>query len=259
MVSFRKEKKKRRMRENKVAAEKEAASYSADIALSAPTDASSSSAAEEIRITDRRRINMEGEADGRDATGATRNFDRAPVVESPNLKPKYVEQLEARALAAEQKLFEIQSRFDQARLDLQRETDETRQRLNRAADDRARREKGDFIAALLPVADNLHRAIEAAQSGGTFESVLAGVRGTASNFDAALTSAGVETIAAVGTQFDPELHEAVDTVDVDGVELDGRVTAEYSRGYKMGDRLLRPARVQVGRAAHDKTKNAAEQ
>ncbi|MDQ1525194.1 MAG: molecular chaperone GrpE, partial [Pyrinomonadaceae bacterium] len=51
---------------------------------------------------------------------------------------------------------------------------------------------------------------------------------------------------AIGEQFDPELHEAVDVVEVEP-ERDGVVTAEYSRGYRMGGQLLRPARVQVGR------------
>ena len=52
---------------------------------------------------------------------------------------------------------------------------------------------------------------------------------------------------AVGEPFNPELHEAVDT-EVTDSEMDGIVTAEYSRGFRMGDRLLRPARVKVGRA-----------
>jgi molecular chaperone GrpE len=59
---------------------------------------------------------------------------------------------------------------------------------------------------------------------------------------------GVEPIMAIGEQFNPELHEAVDIVPVDA-EKDGIVTSEYSRGYRFGERLLRAARVQVGRAA----------
>jgi molecular chaperone GrpE len=165
----------------------------------------------------------------------------------PSLKPAYVEELEARTRAAEQKVADVQSRFEQLRADLQRETDETRQRLNRAAEMRARREKADFIASVLPVLDNLFRAIQAAEQGTSFETLLDGVRSTASSFESALLATGVEPILSVGAQFDPELHEAVDTIEV-GPERDGTVTAEYSRGYKMGDRLLRPARVQVGRA-----------
>jgi molecular chaperone GrpE len=127
--------------------------------------------------------------------------------------------------------------------------------LNRTADEKARREKAEFVAALLPALDNLRRAIEAEASGGSVESLMDGVRGTANNFESALAAAGVEPIASVGEPFNPELHEAVDTVEVEP-SRDGRVTAEYSRGYKMGERLLRPARVQVGRARGGASKAA---
>ena len=228
------------MQENKVAEEAQAS-------------ASESSSAEGIRVTDRRRINLEEEGKG---DGAASNVRETVSEEAPHLKPTYVEQLEARTQAAEQRVADVQSRFEQLRAQLQRETDETRQRLNRAADERAQREKANFITALLPVADNLQRAIEAAENGSSFEAVIDGVRGTANSFESALAAAGVEPIAAVGAPFDPELHEAVDTVGVEAKQ-DGTVMAEYSRGYKMGDRLLRPARVQVGRAQAG-AKKAAE-
>jgi molecular chaperone GrpE len=197
-----------------------------------------SSTAGEIRVTDRRRINPDREGE---TTG-----ERTAAHEAPSLKPKYVEELEARAREAEQKVLDVQSRFEQLRAALQRETDETRQRLNRSADERARREKAEFISALLPVVDNLQRAIEASASGSSHEAVLDGVRGTLNSFESTLFAAGVEPLEAIGVTFDPELHEAVDTIEVEPAR-DGIVTAEYSRGYKIGDRLLRPARVQVGR------------
>jgi len=192
---------------------------------------------EELRVTDRRRVNVDGEAIHGD--------DGSEKSEGRQL-PSYVEQLKASKEAAEQKLVEVQARFEQLRAQLQKDTDETRQRLNRAADDRARNEKAEFIAALLPVMDNLNRAIESSGSG-SLEALIEGIRGTASGFEAALMATGVESVDSVGSQFDPELHEAVDTIAVE-LEEDGIVTAEYSRGYKMGNRLLRPARVQVGRA-----------
>jgi molecular chaperone GrpE len=211
-----------------------------------------SSPAEEIRVTDRRRINLDREANG----GRGSAGESASGEAQASLKPTYVEQLEARTQVAEQKLAEVQSRFEQLRADLRRETDETRQRLNRAADERVRREKADFISTLLPVLENLRRAIEAGESGESFEALLTGVRSTASGFEAALAAAGVEPIAATGSPFDPQMHEAVDTAEVEP-ERDGIVTAEYSRGYKLGARLLRPARVQVGRARPE-ARGAAE-
>lgn len=190
-----------------------------------------------VRVTDRRRININREAEG----------DEGGRTEVPNLKPSYVEELEARTRAAEQKVADVQSRFEQLRAELRRETDETRQRLNRAADERARRGQAAFVGALLPVMDNLQRAVESAEGGGSKEALLDGLRGTLNGFANALAGAGAEAIEALGAPFDPEVHEAVDTVEV-GAEDDGLVTAEYSRGYRMGGQLLRPARVQVGRA-----------
>jgi len=200
----------------------------------------------EIRVTDRRRIMLD------DDEASNRNTE----AESPSLKPSYVEELEARTKAAEQKTLEVQARFEQLRKQLQSETDDTRQRLNRAADERAQREKAAFIAGLLPVLDNLERATDAAETGSSSEVIAEGIRRTASSFENALATAGVEPIDAVGEMFDPELHEAVETVE--GAPGDeGKVIAQHTRGYKIGDRLLRPARVKVGRET-DKARQATE-
>jgi molecular chaperone GrpE len=191
----------------------------------------------DIRVTDRRRIHLDDEGES-----------VAPAADVPNLKPSYVEELEARTRAAEQKLQEVQARFEQLRQRLQNETDETRQRLNKAADERAHREKANFITALLPVLDNLQRATEATESGASAEDVAEGVRRTATSFENALVAAGVEPLESVGEQFNPELHDAVETAEVEP-EDEGKVIEEYARGYRIGDRLLRPARVKVGRSS----------
>jgi molecular chaperone GrpE len=199
-----------------------------------------------VRVTDKRRIYLDQEG--------TEHVNEE--VEAPNLKPSYVEELEARTQAAEKQVQDVQARFEQLRRQLQRETDETRQRLNRAADERAATEKARFITAFLPVIDDLNRAIEAGSDNASREALLEGVRGIATSVQNALAGAGVEPIESVGETFDPELHEAVDTADVDAA-MDGRVISEYSRGFRIGDRLVRPARVKVGRAS-EQAKNATE-
>ena len=229
MVSFRREKKKQRMQERTPAGEVRAAGQESE------------PSAERIRVTDRRRINLNEPEGGEAANDESR-------AQTPSLKPTYVEELEARARAAEQQAAEVQNRFEQVRVELRRETDEMRQRLARTADERVAREKASFITALLPTLDNLQRAVEAAEGGGPREALLEGLRGTISGFESALASAGAEPVEAAGQRFDPELHEAVDTAEVEP-ERDGTVTAQYSRGYRIGNQLLRPARVQVGRAA----------
>lgn len=201
----------------------------------------------ELRVTDRRRIHLD--QDGTEHVNAE--------VETPNLKPAYVEELEERTRAAEKQVQEVQARFDQLRQQLQRETDETRIRLNRSADERAEAGKAKFIESLLPAMDDLDRAIEAVSKDAPRDAILQGIRSIATSFQNALTSAGVEPIASVGEPFNPEFHEAVDTEEADP-EMDGIVVGEYSRGFRIGDRLLRPARVKVGRAS-EQAKQAGEQ
>jgi len=201
---------------------------------------SKSTDAERMRVTDRRRIHLD------QANSESSTESGSPI----SLKPTYVEELEARTKAAEDRVGEVQARFEQLRRQLQRETDETRQRLNRAAEERAQQNKADFIASLLPVMDNLWRAIQAVENSGSLETLTEGVRSTAASFESALTNAGVEPIESLGQDFNPELHEAVDTVLVDPAQ-DGKIVTEYSRGFRLGDRLLRPARVQVGRAQEE--------
>jgi molecular chaperone GrpE len=206
-----------------------------------PEDLGAEEPAPKVRVNDRRRVRLGEEAEGEvgEEPGASG--------QQPSLKPSYVEELEARARAAEQKSSDVQARFEQVRADLKRETDELRQRLARNADERVTREKAAFISSLLPVIDNLRRAVEAAEAGGSTESLLDGLRGTISGFENVLTQIGAEPIDALAQPFDPEMHEAVDTTEVEP-ELEGTVTAQYGRGYRLGNQLLRPARVQVGRA-----------
>jgi molecular chaperone GrpE len=213
-----------------------------------PEELETEGSAQKVRVNDRRRIRLDEESE--------RDSAEESASEPSSLKPSFVEELEARTRAAEQKASDVQSRFEQVRADLKRETDELRQRLARTADERIAREKAAFISTLLPVVDNLRRAVEAAESGGSKESLIDGLRGTITGFEGALTQAGAEAIEAEGQPFDPELHEAVDTTEVEP-EHDGIVTAQYSRGYRIGNQLLRPARVQVG-CARGAAQGAAE-
>jgi molecular chaperone GrpE len=236
MRLFRREKKKQSMEERETAGG------------DWPEELGADETPEKIRVNDRRRFNLDS-----DETHAPEESTQ----QGPSLKPSYVEELEARARAAEQKAADVQARFEQVRADLKRETDELRQRLARNAEERSAREKAQFLSSLLPVVDNLQRAIEAAESGGSKEALLDGLRGTISGFESVLAQAGAEPVEALAQPFDPELHEAVDTTEVEP-ELDNTVTAQYSRGYRLGNQLLRPARVQVGRAKGEEAQGAAE-
>ncbi len=116
---------------------------------------------------------------------------------------------------------------------------------------RTAREKEDFykmavcetIAPLLPVVDNLERAVSAAENSGDDGSVLEGIKMIKKQFDDALSSIGVEPIAAVGNEFDPERHNAVMTEDSD--EAENTVIEEFQKGYIYKDKVIRHSMVKV--------------
>jgi molecular chaperone GrpE len=94
---------------------------------------------------------------------------------------------------------------------------------------------------LLPALDNLDRAIEAAEDE---DPLLAGVRLVRSELSAALARLGIEAFAPLGEVFDPNLHEAVAQQPVDGA-ASGAVAEVFQNGYRMGETIIRPARVLV--------------
>jgi molecular chaperone GrpE len=197
-----------------------------------------------LPVNDKRRFNDKGERIAADDVPAP-----AEPVKSPQevaLEAKLKSEIERRE-AAEAKLVGVQAKFDEAKASLERETSEMRTRLMRSLEDRSKQSQISFLTTLLPVLDNLNLAVAASETDPSIEKLREGVVGTARSFERALTDVGVIPIASVGEKFDPELHEAVDMVPADA-EKDGVIIAEYSRGYRFGERLLRPARVQVGRA-----------
>lgn len=98
-----------------------------------------------------------------------------------------------------------------------------------------------FIVQLLPVIDNLERAVGAAGDG---DAVRQGVELTVRQFRDVLTAAGVTAMEVVGAPFDPARHEAVARSAVQGL-ADGVVAQEYRRGYLFREQVLRPAMVLV--------------
>jgi len=201
-----------------------------------------------IPVTDKRRFNDKGE---RVAPAADDEPSKEPVKSSREIVLEAALKAETeRREAAEAKLVGVQTKFEEAKANLERETSDMRSRLMKSLEDRSKQAQFNFLTTLLPVLDNLNRAVAASETDPSVEHLRNGVIGTARSFERALIDVGVEPVASVGMDFDPELHEAVDMVPADA-ENDGKITAEYARGYRFGDRLLRPARVQVGKAKAD--------
>ncbi|MDQ6817640.1 MAG: nucleotide exchange factor GrpE, partial [Actinomycetota bacterium] len=103
---------------------------------------------------------------------------------------------------------------------------------------------------LLPAIDNLDRTLEAAQAAVASaaddgaQTLVSGIKLVHGDVIAALTRAGIERFSPEGEQFDPQQHEAVAQQPVEGAEQ-GTVVEVYQRGYRLGDAVIRPARVVV--------------
>jgi molecular chaperone GrpE len=124
-----------------------------------------------------------------------------------------------------------------------------RKRVERERSETYNRVVVDVAAKLLPVLDNLKRALEAEASFQSAESdefrhFLSGVDLIYKQLNGVLEALGVKPIAAVGEQFNPHIHEAVVTEATDDYEPD-TVMQEIVAGYRLGDKLIRPALVKV--------------
>jgi molecular chaperone GrpE len=124
-----------------------------------------------------------------------------------------------------------------------------RKRVERDRTDMYNRMVGDVVSKLLPVLDNLRRALdtEASQQAGEseeFRHFLQGVELIYKQLSDMLENLGLQPVAALGQRFDPHVHEAVITEQTEEYEPD-TVIQELVRGYRLGEKLLRPAIVKV--------------
>lgn len=100
--------------------------------------------------------------------------------------------------------------------------------------------KAEVLKLLLPSIDNLERAVASPDG----EEYKKGVDIVIRQFEESLSAMGLEEIPALGQVFDPEIHHAVMREDADGVEPE-TVTEVYQKGYRIGNRILRPSMVKV--------------
>ena len=143
--------------------------------------------------------------------------------------------------ATREQLLRLMADFDNYRKRMTRQHEETRQFA-----------VADLVATLLPGFDNLERALSAARQdlSPSNATIIEGVGMVLRQLKEALGKVGVREVQTRGLPFDPMYHEAVDIVSVPASQ-DGTVVEEVQRGYLLHDRLLRPAKVTVGRAERD--------
>jgi molecular chaperone GrpE len=126
------------------------------------------------------------------------------------------------------------------------EFDNYRKRIDRERQQVTEAAAADLLAELLPLVDDLERALRADPGSEGVEAYRKGVELIHRQLLEVLRKRGVRPVDSVGTDFDPHFHQAVSHEAVEG-RREGEVIEEFRRGYMLGDRLLRPAMVKVAK------------
>jgi molecular chaperone GrpE len=159
----------------------------------------------------------------------------AEVVEGESASGSLLAEAQAEALRLKDALLRATADFDNFRKRTRREFEETR-----------RNAREDLLRTLLPVFDNLERAIQSAQRTSDVKAMTEGLTLVQRQFTEALGREGIARVTTVGRPFDPSVHEAIQQVETNEHDA-GMVIAEVQPGYTQGDRLLRAAMVVVAR------------
>jgi molecular chaperone GrpE len=179
--------------------------------------------------------------------------EETPVVENPEVLPPEEPAAEPDPLEAAQKqIAELKDRLLRA----QAEWDNSRKRILREKEDAVRYAGEALLEKLLPVLDNFEMGMQAAKTATDPKAIVQGLDMVQSQFQQVLKDAGVETIDAVGHPFDPHRHEALGHLE-SADQPEGHVLTQMRKGYKLKDRLLRPASVFVAKPPEDKAHSKA--
>lgn len=196
-----------------------------------------------VKVTDRRRFTPDGEPVG----GSPAAEERAEAPEEPT---QGVGEEGQAALAAQAARIDELSRAYAA---LVEDNKAFRQRMEREKARVIEAERAAVAQALLEAADDLERALAAVsgarESGGTLPDLVEGVRLSLGGLHRRIGALGAERLEVAGRPFDPHVAEAIDAVPVADESQDGVVLQEVTPGWRIGERILRPARVRVGRLA----------
>jgi molecular chaperone GrpE len=126
--------------------------------------------------------------------------------------------------------------------------DNYRKRMAREKDDAIRYANSNFLERLIPILDNFELGLQAAKTGGSQSAVQDGMVMVFKQLQDFLASCGVETIDATGQHFDPNVHEAI-AQEQNAEIAEGFVVRQLRKGYRLKDRLIRPANVVVSKGA----------
>src|SRR4030081_539607 len=164
---------------------------------------------------------------------------RSETVDSP--ESREISLMEAKISELESALAETKDRY----LRLAADFDNFKKRTRQGQLDTIQHASADLISRLLPALDDLRNAL-AHRPPGVDEAWVKGLELSVRKLEEALGAHGLEPIQAVGKAFDPKLHEAIG-YEESAEHPEDTVTSELRRGYRIRDRVVRPARVKLAR------------
>jgi molecular chaperone GrpE len=186
---------------------------------------------------------------GEEAENQNQNFmanveTSHPEEMSPNSNPGGDQTAEANARLAEMQA-EL-NKYKDAALRAAADLDNYRKRVSRERDESIKYANAGFLERLIPVLDNFELGLQAARNAPEAVAIVDGLAMVYKQLQDFLANAGVETIDALGQTFDPNLHEALAQEESHEIP-EGKVIRQMRRGYRLRDRLLRPANVVVSK------------
>jgi molecular chaperone GrpE len=201
----------------------------------------------EVKVVDRRRFRQDGEpVEAAEEAGAPADAPEGAAAPGGPAAPD----------DRDQRLAVQAARIDEltrAYAALVEDNKAFRQRLEREKARVVEAERTTIAQSLLEAGDDLERALSAVASSDVqspaVKTVVEGVRLSLAALQKRIAELGAERILVAGQPFDPRVAEAVDTVPVADAAQDGAVVQEIRAGYRIGERVLRPARVRVGKLA----------
>ena len=170
--------------------------------------------------------------------------EATPVAEQD--EPQDVEGLQARVAEEKEKAQTFMANWQRAAADMQN----LKRRMEQERFEVGRLANASLVINLLPLMDDLERALHEVDVKLAGLTWIDGIRLIYRKFEAVLQNAGVSEIEADGQQFDPNVHEAIS--EAEGEE--GRIVSVVQKGYKLGDRVIRPAMVVVGKGTKEEKK-----
>lgn len=131
------------------------------------------------------------------------------------------------------------------------EMENLRKRTQREKEELSKFANENILREILPVIDNLERAVDHAEQAESSEGLLEGVQMTLTQFSQVLDRFGVKPVESLGEPFDPNLHQAMGQLETDEYPANS-VAQQMQKGYQLNERLLRPAMVMVAKAPEGK-------